>query len=132
MAALFMRKKTPKSAGNQSSGEIKQVAIKHIFPEGMRTAFSNHVTVQRTSEGEFTISFFDIIQPVMIGAAADVEELAKNLDSVTANCIGRFAVSEKRMPRLIAALAEIYEQFVQSQNAKESEPQSNGKKKHAS
>jgi hypothetical protein len=103
-------KKTPKrSSKPPEESRYKAVPIEHIFPEGQRALFSNHITVQHTNEGEFTISFFEVAQPVVIGESGDREKQWAEITSAKATCLSRIVISAARMPRLIGALISNYE-----------------------
>lgn len=127
------KRTTSRQSTTQSEGETKALRIKHIFPEGQRSIFSNHVTVQHTNEGEFTISFFEVVQPLLLGEPDDVAKQFAELDVAPANCLARVVVSAARMQRLIGALItnyEIYERDTGKSSEKDTDKQ--GGQKHAS
>jgi len=108
----------------------KAVRLEHVFPEGLRSAFTNHITVQHTDEGEFTIAFFEIDHPVLLGEPEDIAAQVDKLESVKAHCVGRIIISEKRMPKFIGELVSNYESLVSSKDQPNPEVQKG--KKHAS
>jgi hypothetical protein len=105
-------KKTPKRATKQPlESKYKAVPIKHVFPEGLRSAFSNHITVQHSNEGEFAISFFDVQQPLVLGDPENQSKQWAEIEAAEATCIARIVISATRMPRLIGALISNFEIF---------------------
>jgi hypothetical protein len=110
--------------------EGKAVRLEHVFPDGLRSAFTNHITVQHTDEGEFTVAFFEVDHPVLLGEPEDIAAQVEKLESVKAHCVARIVISEKRMPKFIGALVSNYESHVTSKE--QSNPDSQKGKKHAS
>jgi len=131
VAALFMSKQPSPKNDKPHAPDARRISLDHVFPEGQRTLFSNHITVQRNEVGEFVVSFFDVIAPLLIGGPDESEKALTKLDSVPAYCVARIAVSERRLPKLIGALASSYDEFVASQNTGQTKPEGKNKK-HAS
>jgi hypothetical protein len=127
--------KTPKTAKKSEDSRLKAVPIKHVFPEGQRSLFSNHITVQHSNEGEFTISFFEVTQPLVLGNPDEVDKQWAGIESATATCLARVVVSAARMPRLIGALItnyEIYEADTGKTPQGDTDSDEKGSQKHAS
>jgi hypothetical protein len=126
--------KTSRNGKKPQPPTESQFSIAHIFPDGQRLQFANHMTVQHTNEGEFTISFFEIFQPVFLGNPEEIKKQKEKLGGVIpANCIARLVVSAARMPQFIGALIknyEIYEKDTGKSPDRNSDEQEN--KKHAS
>jgi len=104
----------PKTSGNgkkRQASQEKRLRIEHVYPEGQRSFFSNHITVQHTNEGEFTISFFEVLQPLLLGEPEDVEKQFSQLESAKATCLARVVIAADRMPKLIGALITNYETY---------------------
>jgi hypothetical protein len=127
-------KKTPKRSSKPlEEGKFKAVPIKHIFPQGQMAAFSNHITVQHSNEGEFTLCFFDIRQPLVLGEQGDREKLWEAIETAEATCVARIVISAARMPRLIGALITNYEIFERDTGkSTEGDADESPNKKHAS
>ena len=89
----------------------KRIAIEHVVPEDLKTLFSNHMTVQHTNEGEFTISFFETLQPLLIGPPDEQAKQFAEIKSTKAVCLARIVMAAERMPRLIGALITNYETY---------------------
>lgn len=101
--------KTPKRSEKPEKSNYKAVPIKHVFPEGQGSLFSNHITVQHSNEGEFTISFFEVRQPLVLGEPEDVTKQWAEITTAEATCLARIVVSAARMPKLIGALITNYD-----------------------
>jgi hypothetical protein len=115
----------PENPEDDSDGSFR-LAIEHVFSDELRTLFSNHITVQHNEEGEFTISFYDVIPPLILGEREDIRKQLDMVESVKAHCIARIAISAGRMPKLIAALATTFDAYLKSQS--KPEPKTHGKK----
>lgn len=120
--------KTTKNEVVDSAAESFYLALDHVIPDELRALSSNHITVQHNDEGDFIISFFDVVQPIILGDRKDVAEQLKKHESVKAHCIARIVISAGRMPKLIGALANTYERFLTTQKNPESTKED---KKHA-
>jgi hypothetical protein len=86
----------------------KEVSIKHVFPFGQRSIFANHMTVQQNAEGEVTISFFEVVPPVMLGEMEERTAQLEKIESVDAECVTRIVITRNRLLAFIGALAESY------------------------
>jgi hypothetical protein len=86
---------------------MKELKIERIIPEEVKTSrFVNDLVIQHQHE-YFTLSFFEIMQPLILGETE--EELAKALDDVEkveANCIIRLTLPP-----------HILRQFIDTMNA---------------
>lgn len=91
------------------SGKLLKVEFE--FPDGMKSAFSNHMVAQSRGDGIFHLSFFEIIHPLLIGDQESILQQIEETDSVRASCVARLVVSAEQMKRMIGALAENYEKY---------------------
>lgn len=116
---------------NKSAREGKTVRIEHVVPDDIRTAFTNHLVVQRSDKGEFTVSFFEINNPVLLSGAEGVEECFEKIESVEARCMARVVISGERMPNFIGALIQNYEEFEKERQSDKPPTVETGEKKNA-
>jgi len=87
----------------ESSG--KRFPITHVYPEGLVTKFTNHAIVQHSEQGEFYLSFFEIVPPAIFGTSEEerLEQIDK-IENVSARCISRFVMTEDRMKAIVGAI----------------------------
>jgi len=74
--------------------------------------YATHLVVQH-SDCEFTISFFEVRPPVILGPEQEVKAQLENTESVSAKCVARIVVAQERMPSFIQALQVNYEKFAE-------------------
>jgi hypothetical protein len=88
--------------------------------------------VQHSDDGQFIFSFYEVLPPVLLGDSDEIREQLNKLQSITANCVARLVISSVEVPKIIGALAQNYEKFINSKTDT-NDPNSNTKgKKHAS
>ena len=112
----------------------KTVHVQHVIPPGITTQYANHATVQHTAKGDFFISFFEIVPPVILGEESDVAKQFDQLTSVPATCVARFAVTEQIVAGLIGALIDNHQKFLsekQKPSINEDSKSTKDNKKHA-
>lgn len=84
----------------------KKIKLKYIYPEGLESKFTNHITIQNQKDC-FTLSFFETIVPPILG---DTEEERKNafskLEVAEARCLARFILTPEKMTDVVKALEE--------------------------
>lgn len=116
---------------DESTGKL--VRLEHVVSPGVQTQFANHAVVQHTRDGDFYISFFEAVPPLIVGDPGEVDEQFKQIESISANCITRIVVSANQMPKLIGALIknhQVYLNHIKPHVGDESAQVEN--KKHAS
>lgn len=126
------KKKSPENGKKDDESRYKKVSIKHVFPEGQRALFANHITIQHTNEGEFTLSFFEIVQPLVIGEAEEREKQWADIEFAEATCLARVVVSAARLPKLIGALITNYETYEKDTKPVNNDSDDQENQKHAS
>jgi hypothetical protein len=89
------------------------VPIEFSFPESLQSRYSNNFLVQH-SDGEFIISFFEVLPPVVLGEPQQVIEQLRQIKSVRADCVARIIVPSEKMPDLIRVLQDNLERHASS------------------
>lgn len=90
---------------------VVQLKVNWDVPPDMRVGYPTHFVVQHTDQ-EFYILFFEATPPIVIGESPD--ELAaawEGIDDVTARCIGRVALTPKRVVELMKLLAINFQRY---------------------
>jgi hypothetical protein len=93
--------------------EIKK-PIRFISPETVVSRFSNFALVQR-DEDCFTISFFEIQKPPLMGTKEERKEAIEKLEFVPAVCVARIVATPSHFKSLIAAMQKNLEGFEKNQ-----------------
>jgi hypothetical protein len=62
-------------------------------PVGMSSRYAHHMTVQ-VSNDEVTLSFFEVIAPIVLGSAEEQREAAKK--GLRADCVARVTLAKAR------------------------------------
>jgi hypothetical protein len=69
------------------------------------TRFVNNATVQ-FNDDYFIIAFFETLQPLLIGSDEDVAKQVEGIESVKAECVGRFVIPASVYPGIVQTIAE--------------------------
>lgn len=85
---------------NPEEVESKKIPINWEVPNSIVTRFVNNVTVQ-SSEDYFTISFFEIVHPLIIGTSEEVAKQVENIESIKAVCVGKFVIPASVYPSVV-------------------------------
>jgi hypothetical protein len=93
------------------SSDFVEVTINHVFPEHIKSAYSNHVVVQHTPDGEFYISFFELKHQLLLGTLEEVVAQSRQLSSLDAECVARLVVPNEKIPEIANALLENYGKY---------------------
>ncbi|MEX0641960.1 MAG: hypothetical protein WD468_04625 [Pirellulales bacterium] len=105
------------------SQDKKAVRVKHEFPAGRIAVFANTATVQTNDAGEFTISFYQITPPLIMGEQEETRAALASIDEVSAVCVASVVVGKTRMATLISAMIEAFKKhdilFPPSANSEE-------------
>ena len=99
-----------------ASHQDRHVPIKHELIDD-RSIFANHLVVHNTDEGEFFLSFFEVVQPVLLGTPDEQREQLESINEVKAKCVSRIVISADRVPGFIGAIAERYERYQHDQRS---------------
>jgi len=83
---------------------VRQPIRWHI-PKTIETKYATNMVIQHT-KGEFTISFFEIRAPIVLGTPEEQAEQLEKGDKVEARCVARIVVTPDRLPGFIKVMAD--------------------------
>jgi hypothetical protein len=89
----------------QEPPKVRELPIEWHFPGDITSRYATNLVVQST-EHEFTISFFEIRQPILLGSPEDRKIQLEQMKSVRAECVARIIVGAERMPEFVRVLQE--------------------------
>lgn len=84
-------------------GGPTQLPIEWCYPDDLISRYATNMVVQYT-EHEYTISFFEVRPPLLLGTPEQISERLKAIDSVKATCVARVIVAADRLQDFIDAL----------------------------
>lgn len=110
----------------------KMLRITFHVPESLESKFVNNVVVTHSPQGEFYVSFFEVVPPAIVGETEEEKRRAiAEIETVQARCVARVVMTEERMAATIGAFAENLRSYTAKRGA-EKKPQPEGEaKKHA-
>ncbi|MBI1902999.1 MAG: hypothetical protein HYS13_18020 [Planctomycetia bacterium] len=91
--------------------EQKTVPIQHHYPQELQSSFANHFVVQHSPAGEFHVSFFEIVPPLLLSQPEAPRKASGEVNHVDANCVARLVLARKRVEELIIVLSESLQRF---------------------
>lgn len=94
-------KKKPKQSDPKQARELP---FEWHFPDGLITRYANQMFLM-TAESEFVLCFFEAHPPVVIGKSEEeIEEKAKQVKTIKAECVARIVIAKDRMPAFLNAM----------------------------
>jgi hypothetical protein len=116
------KKKRQEAKGKPADAATSQVGlplpIEWHFPEGLVGSYANQALVQMGLM-ECNIAFFEIRPPLMFGTPEQIQEQAKKITEVRAECVARIVVPHDLMPTLISILQDTWTKHQAKQAATE-------------
>lgn len=94
----------------QSPERGRAVPVEWHFPNDIVSRYATNLVVQH-SEHEFTISFFEVRPPILLGSAEQVQAALQQIESIPAICIARIIVAAERMPEFVQVLQDNLTQY---------------------
>jgi Protein of unknown function (DUF3467) len=88
----------------------RAVPIQWHFPDDIVSRYATNLVVQHT-EHEFSISFFEVRPPILVGSPEDIQAALQRVESVPAVCIARIIVAAERMPEFLRVLQDNLAQY---------------------
>jgi hypothetical protein len=95
----------------------KEVQLDWYVPDELVSHHANNIVVQYL-DGEYIISFFETLPPIVLGTPEERRRQAEQINSVRARCVARIIVPGTKMESFIGALAQSYTRVIM-----ENEPQ---------
>lgn len=116
---------------HEASEIISQMSkpIKWVIPDSIRTDHATHLVVQQQGS-EFTLLFFELQAPVMMGTPEEQIEAFKEIPFAEAKCIARIVMSPETIAQVTSNLVDAFSRFEAmllaatkgQENADDSEP----------
>jgi Protein of unknown function (DUF3467) len=88
----------------------KAVSVNWQVPDDMVSRYVNNVFVQQ-GEYEFIVSFFETRPPLITGTPEEINAKLAQLESINAECVGRFIVAPKLVQKIIDALQTTLDKY---------------------
>jgi len=101
------------------SPESTQVRLNFRIPSRMPTLYAHHMIVQ-PGEHEVTISFFEVIPPLVLGGPKEQMKLLQET-GIMAECVARITVAKSRYPAFAEAMQQVLSQVTSEQDNTEKE-----------
>ncbi len=89
---------------------IKEVKIKFIYPDDLKSKFTNNIIVQHQKD-HFVISFFETFLPGLLGSKEEQKKMLEKIDHVESKCIARLIVTPEKMADFIKAMESNYNNY---------------------
>lgn len=115
--AIFMRWEVEVT---EDERKAKELAIRYVFPADVKTRYANHAVVQHTSAGEFFLSFFEIVHPLLVGEPEEIEKQSSEIGAIDAVCVGRIVISPEQAENFLSVMSTNFLKF-KSRGEKSSE-----------
>lgn len=88
------------------------------FPEGLQSRYGNNVLVQ-AGQSEFTISFFEMQLPILLGSPEENKAKLKEMESIQAECVSKVIIPPRLVKGLIDALQIELDKFSSQESIQE-------------
>jgi len=101
----------------QQSDEIT-LRVNWHFPEGLQSRYGNNVLVQ-AGQSEFTISFFEMQLPILLGPPEENKAKLQEMGSIQAECVSKVIIPPRLVKGLIDALQTELDKFSSQESIQE-------------
>lgn len=91
----------------------KDIPIKRIFPDNLQSYFVSNLVVQHQEE-TFTIAFFEVWPPPILGTEEEKQKQLENFKFVEAKCVARLVITPNKMKEFIDVLSGSYTTYKQT------------------
>ena len=105
----------------------ESVALKINFriPGRMPSVYAHHLLVH-PGENEVSISFFEVVPPVILGENQEDQIKILQETGLTADCVARIIVSKARFPSFVNAMQQIVTVMTSQQPTEETDADNSG------
>jgi len=100
------------------SGEAINKPLEWIVPDDLKAVSSNWVAVQDDGQ-QFTISFFEIRRPILLGTAEQNKATLDGMAAIPAVCMARIVMAPNQMGSLIETLRQAFAKHIAAANPKQ-------------
>ena len=90
---------------------IKGVNLNWVFPSDLKSYFSDNFIVQHQKD-HFVLSFFEVIQPAILGTLEERKAQVQKIKQVDAKCIARILVTPEKMKDIVNVMNENYNNYL--------------------
>lgn len=80
---------------------LEEIPLRFEIPPGMVSRYAHHMLVQG-GENEVTLSFFELILPLLVGTPDEQMAIAKK--GVKAECVARIVIAKSRYADFVRAM----------------------------
>ncbi len=87
------------------------VRLQFEWPEDLMSRYATNFVAQHTLY-EFTLSFFEVLAPVLLGSPEENRKQLAGLENVPAKCVARIILSPNGMLELIGVLQRNYQMYL--------------------
>jgi hypothetical protein len=104
--------------------EPVNIKVNFRVPGRMPSVYAHHMLIQ-TGEQEMTLSFFEVIPPLI---STDREENVKLLQEagITAECVARITIAKRRFTAFASAMQQVAGQISSEQRGEEADADNSG------
>jgi hypothetical protein len=81
------------------------IPLEFETPSDIQTVYATNMTIQHT-EHEYILSFYEVVNPVLLGSLEEKLEALKKMGSVKAHCVARIVIAPGRMPNFLKVIQE--------------------------
>lgn len=87
------------------------VRLNFEWPEDIVSRYATNFVAQHT-RNEFTLSFFEVFSPILLGSPEENRKRLADLGAVPAKCVARIILSAEGMKELIDVLQRNYQGYL--------------------
>ena len=98
-------------SSNDEEKGIVGVPVDFHTPADFPSCYANNILVQH-SDYEFTVSFFEMRPPVLLGSPEQNLEKLKGMEAIQAECVARIVVVPERVQDFIVALQTSLDKYM--------------------
>ena len=90
--------------------------LKFEWPGDVMSRYATNFVSQHTRD-EFVLSFYEVLQPILVGTPESNKQQLEEMGSVPAHCVARIILSPSGMTQLIDILQRNQASFVEAQES---------------
>jgi predicted transcriptional regulator len=101
------------------------IPVNWHVPDDIVSRYVNNVFVQQ-GEYEFIVSLFETRLPLLTGKPEEIKAKLEQLGAINAECVGRFIVAPKLVPKIIDALQTALDKYEATEREQQEGGHTNG------
>ncbi len=90
--------------------EQRSLEINWFVSENIHTHYANNVVIQH-SRGEFVLSFFEILPPMLVGSPNEIQSQLSQMRTAHAECVARIVMTPENAANFCRALEQNLSNF---------------------